>query len=227
MYRLTLADHHVEAYRKSHAHTPIWQRVYRWENKWGTHMPGRWDDAWRAEIRTEIASDGDTQLLERVTPIQSIPYIVDDIWEEQVMVDKHITCGGLLTITGTLYDIQETVRNLQIVLAPSICECIDTERKRNLLPRPVHQETPLQQQSGSKPPVAMSRAPLLRQERYQSQQEGSRPQGYAHAHARRPAYDPRAHAQRSSQERTFRGPQVGASGRVPSNEVHYGQRRSH
>ena len=147
MYRLTLSDNHVEAYRQKqkqhtqqHMQQQLWQRIYRWENKWGTYTPGaRWEDHWRAEIRTQIASDGDTQLFERVIPIADAapPAVIDDVWEDQVFCHKHITCGNLLSITGTLFEIQEYICKLNIVLAPSICESIEAETQNSppLLPQ--------------------------------------------------------------------------------------------
>lgn len=70
---------------------PQKQRVYRWENKWGLLSRGQW----YAESRTPVFHDtvGETRyLLETVESIDddAPPYIVDDLWEEDVVP---LLCG--------------------------------------------------------------------------------------------------------------------------------------
>lgn len=230
MYRLTFSDHNALSYRKTYTHlaTHVWQRVYRWENKWGTHVPSaRWEDVWRAEIRTQIASDGDSQLFERVIPIADAapPNKIDDVWEEQVMYKNHVTCGNLLSITGTLFEIQDCIRRLNIVVAPSICETFEIEAASNNSLQPPPPQDSVVHQSVSRSPAAMIRDPSQRPVRSESQRGGFYPRGHARNFVRPQAYDPQGSAQQPSQGRTFRNPQYPTSGRRPTNEVQYVSRR--
>ena len=80
---------------------PQTQRVYRWENKWGILFR----DQWYAEARTPVFHEtvGETRyLLETVESVadDAPPYIVDDVWEEDVVP---LVCGTATASTAGSY----------------------------------------------------------------------------------------------------------------------------
>lgn len=136
MYRLTVSGSPAVTWRTTHPSAPTaWMRVYRWENKWGSLMKqGRWEDVWNTEIRTPLAYDVTAmQLFESLESIQSTapPPDIDDMWEEEIAIDKNITCNALLSIKGTLFEIQSTAHDLGITLAPTISGMISKIDQRN------------------------------------------------------------------------------------------------
>ena len=92
MYRLTWDGPDARWKTLRSEGTPQTQRVYRWENKWGLLSRGRW----YAESRTPVFHEtvGETRyLLETVESVadDAPPYIVDDLWEEDVVP---LLCGS-------------------------------------------------------------------------------------------------------------------------------------
>ena len=128
MYRLTISGKPAMAFL---THTsqikPITQRIYRWGNSWGyLRQNCSWDEAWVAEQRsfiTSVTTDNITFLLEASTPITvQPPIVVDDIWDEEVIQDKNITCNSLLSITGSKQELIQICKKHSITLPTAILE---------------------------------------------------------------------------------------------------------
>lgn len=130
MYRLTVTGTANVAFLSQHAHTkPIRQRVYRWENKWGyLRKEQMWDDSWLAEERTFVSAastDENVFLLETYTPLQSLPPVdIDDVWDEEVICDKNITCNSLLSITGSKQELINFCKTHSIQVPSKIVDSI-------------------------------------------------------------------------------------------------------
>lgn len=126
MYRLTISGKPAEAFL-SHTQQikPISQRIYRWGNAWGYLRQNRlWDESWVTEQRSFIISattDNTTFLLEASIPITTQPPLhVDDIWDEEILQDKNITCNSLLSITGSKQEIIQICKKHSIALPSTI-----------------------------------------------------------------------------------------------------------
>ena len=130
MYRLTISGAAPISFLKQLPSVkPIKQRVYRWENKWGYLRQGRtWEESWLAEERTFVSSSilGDnTFVVETYTPIENIPPVnIDDLWEEEVVYDKNVTCNNLLSITGSKDDLIRFCKVHSIDMPPAVVNAI-------------------------------------------------------------------------------------------------------
>ena len=116
MYSLTIQP--ANEFRDKLTTPKVWRRIYRWEDKWGI-LHG---DNWRAEIRKTVATDGEKFILEAVTPYFTYapPPDVDDVWEEEVHILPYGACGNVLTIQGTLLEIQKICATNRIPLPSAI-----------------------------------------------------------------------------------------------------------
>ena len=123
MYLLTYSGPAVKAYLKNHANARRYtQHVIRWGVCWGfLQASPNWDTAWQAEERHPISdyeNAGEQFLLERVTPcsiqIQAPPLKIDDMWSEEVLYDQHIKAGNVLYIRGSMSEILDTAKQLNI-----------------------------------------------------------------------------------------------------------------
>ena len=104
---------------------PTTQRIYRWGNSWGYLRQNRsWDEAWVAEQRsfiTSVTTENITFLLEASTPITvQPPLTVDDMWDEEVVQDKNLTCNSLLSIKGSKQELIQMCKKHNIVLPSTI-----------------------------------------------------------------------------------------------------------
>ena len=126
MYRLTISGKPTEIFISgSKTIKPITQRIYRWGNIWGyLRQNSSWDETWYAEQRSFIASatlDNTTFVLEEYIPITSQPPLnIDDIWDEEVIQDKNITCNSLLSITGSKQELIHICKKHSIILPPNL-----------------------------------------------------------------------------------------------------------
>ena len=131
MYRLTITGNASKAFLSKQAHSkPIKQRVYRWENKWGYLRQGQtWEESWLAEERTFVGSvskDENIFLVETYTPIELLPPVeIDDMWEEEVVCDKNITCNSLLSITGSKEDLMNVCKAYDIELPSAVLNVVN------------------------------------------------------------------------------------------------------
>ena len=102
--------------------TPQKQRVYRWENKWGLLSRGQW----YAESRTPVFHEtaGETRyLLETVESVadDAPPYIVDDLWEEDVVqLSNGSYAGQSMSLLGSKEDLLHFFVQHGILLPPEI-----------------------------------------------------------------------------------------------------------
>lgn len=130
MYRLTISGAAPNAFLKQLSSVkPIKQKVYRWENKWGYLRKGQtWEESWLAEERTFVSSSvlGDnTFVVETYSPIDNLPPVnIDDLWEEEVVCDKNVTCNNLLSITGSNNDLIRFCKLYSIDLPPAVTNVI-------------------------------------------------------------------------------------------------------
>lgn len=128
MYRLTISGKPVEAFlSRTQQIKPTTQRIYRWGNSWGYLRQNRsWDEAWIAEQRSFITSattDNITFLLEAAKPTTVQPPLnIDDMWDEEVIQDKNITCNSLLSITGSKQELIQICKKHSITLPYTILE---------------------------------------------------------------------------------------------------------
>ena len=128
MYRLSITGTANKRYlSQMKDKKPIKQRVYRWENKWGyLRKDQAWDESWTAETRSHIAfgvNDDNTFLLEECAPLAATPPVsIDDVWEEEVLCDKTITCNSILSITGSKQDLIQFCSKHTILMPISIME---------------------------------------------------------------------------------------------------------
>ena len=126
MYRLTISGKPAEAFLMHTQHIkPTTQRIYRWGNSWGYLRQNRsWDEAWVAEQRsfiTSVTTENITFLLEASTPITvQPPLTVDDMWDEEVVQDKNLTCNSLLSIKGSKQELIQMCKKHNIVLPSTI-----------------------------------------------------------------------------------------------------------
>jgi len=111
MYRLSITGAANKRYlSQMKDKKSIKQRVYRWENKWGyLRKDQSWDESWNVEERSHISSgvnNDNTFLLEACIPLSSTPPVtIDDVWEEEIIYDKTVTCNSILSITGSKQDL--------------------------------------------------------------------------------------------------------------------------
>ena len=130
MYRLSITGTANKIYlsqMKDKKH--IKQRVYRWENKWGYLRKDKsWDESWSVEERSHISfavNDENTFLLELCIPLSiSPPVNIDDVWEEEVICDKTVTCNSILSITGSKQDLIQFCARYAIQIPILIMESI-------------------------------------------------------------------------------------------------------
>lgn len=121
MYYLSVSGPNVEQWL-SRSKLPIKERrVYRWNNIWGYLV----DDNFQAYKRSFVAesTDGDSRFnLEKqeVDSTPAPPLQCDDIWDEEYMEHTRGTCNGVLTITGTMKDIQMWCKTAHIPVPESL-----------------------------------------------------------------------------------------------------------
>jgi hypothetical protein len=121
MYYLSVSGPNVDQWL-SRSKLPIKERrVYRWNNIWGYLV----DDTFQAYKRSFVAesTDGDSRFnLEKqevdITPAP--PLLCDDIWDEEYMEHTRGTCNGVLTIIGTMKDIQMWCKTAHIPVPESL-----------------------------------------------------------------------------------------------------------
>jgi len=121
-YLLSYSGPAVAQFIKKHAKARRFkQQVVRWGNNWGfIQQSPNWDAVWQAEERVQVAeheSGEERFLLERATPstLQAPPLLLDDMWSEEVIFDRHIKAGNLLYIRGSLSEILDTAKQLGVL----------------------------------------------------------------------------------------------------------------
>ncbi len=106
----------------------IWQRVYRWNNVWGIYNPSNeWEKSWITEKREfihYIKQNNNELLLENVEQLANSyapPPIVDDLWEEQVVIDNDntnniskATYGMLWSFVGSKDEISNICKKYEL-----------------------------------------------------------------------------------------------------------------
>ena len=137
-----------------------WQTVYRWGMNWGYLIPDVGEPSWKAERHEYVThirdTDDTTYLIERIEPstIGSPPFIIDDVWKEEIKMDGICSYGNLLTIRGTKATLESILKKLSISFAlpesmhteTTTCSEIEPSsvprlEQRQLLPEQRHQAT--------------------------------------------------------------------------------------
>ena len=109
MFRLSISGPVAENCMKRNG-APVrseWVRIYRWGDMWG--MMGA---EWVVESRHQLAHTIDAAnmvLLEEIreeNAIQSPPYDIDDVWDQEIIKDGSIEYGNMVCIQGNLSELQ-------------------------------------------------------------------------------------------------------------------------
>lgn len=121
MYYLTVRGPCVEQWM-SRCRLPVGERrVYRWNNIWG-YLQSDGFTAWKRSFVSECSNGDSYYNLEKQEYITCIapPLLCDDIWEEEFVEHTRGTCNGLLSITGTMKDIQMWAKTAHIPIPESL-----------------------------------------------------------------------------------------------------------
>jgi len=144
MYLLSIEGKAAQRVLQSVSKLPSkWQTVYRWGVYWGYLIPD--EQSWRAERHeyiTHSRDEDDTMyLLEKIESSHHgvPPYIIDDMWKEEIKQNGLCTYGNLLTIRGNKSAIEDVLKTLSIShkLPESIADSSETTTAS-----PPLQETP-------------------------------------------------------------------------------------
>lgn len=225
MYRLTLQNN-----GSLPAGDHVMVRTYKWGDIVGTFVPGaKYEAAWRAERRTQVVAAADG-LLESVTPLPDAapPPTVDDVYEEESVVaaDKNCIWNRLITITGTLFEIQNTARRSGLRIPEEIKKFMDSQVTERPEPGP----------SAPAPPPAQAQAQQPR--RWVGVEEEDTPGSAEPDPVRRPAPRvttqfqrprPEGRPQSSHAPGTHPGPRGPRTEghRLPGHAPHHGPPREH
>ena len=167
------------------------RRVYRWDDIWGFLT----DSGLQCVKRNFIAdtTDGATHynLESQSLYDASVPLLCDDIWEEEYVEHTRGTCNGLLTVTGTLKDIQMWCKTAHILVPESLWMGISSKTDDSLkespqsqpppsqLPRPYHLQTPHRTQQ---PPYRSQQTQRKPHEGHRAGHQGGYPQTQSRPH---------------------------------------------
>jgi hypothetical protein len=116
MYILTIGGPKVEAWL-SRCKLPVkTRRIYRYNDEWGFLSEDKGYTSFKRIFITDSIVDDSVYNLERQEPSlnESPPLLCDDIWEEEYIEHTRGTCNGLLTVQGSLKDIQMWCRTAHI-----------------------------------------------------------------------------------------------------------------
>jgi hypothetical protein len=120
MFNLTISGAQVDAWLVRCKLPVKTRRVYRWDDIWGFVT----DSGLQSVKRNFLAdtTDGTTHYnLESQSLVDaSVPLLCDDIWDEEYVEHTRGTCNGLLTVTGTLKDIQMWCKTAHIVVPENL-----------------------------------------------------------------------------------------------------------
>ena len=121
MYLLSVEGDVVKTVLKAVAKLPSrWQVVYRWGMYWGYLVLDSSDPVWTSERHQYVSHGrdelGNTFLLESIEPSPhgAPPFMIEDVWKEEVKLDGVCTYGNLLTIRGNKSTIEDILKKFSI-----------------------------------------------------------------------------------------------------------------
>jgi len=145
MYLLSIEGDAVKTVLKGVTKLPSrWQVVYRWGMFWGYLVLESGEPQWMSERHQYVSHGrdelGNTFLLESIESSShgAPPYMIDDIWKEEVKLDGVCTYGNLLTIRGNKSTIEDILKKFSIsyTIPESTSDTVETSSSSETQHRP-------------------------------------------------------------------------------------------